>query len=193
MFDDRSRTLIYVSPRAGGWLSGVSYASQADGEAAQALLQAGVVHETYRQQNVLRIGGSWAHLRSHGESGLDSYSVGASYNWDEVWLLGASATWNPNDSRQPLPGWRSDAVGWTTSLNYNRGPWTAGAFVQYARGREAAASPRDRLRAVEGGVSYRTSTRLRVFASWYRYLLDIGSNDRFTADHLVVVGLRMTL
>lgn len=193
MFDDRSRKLIYVSPRAGGWLGGVSYASQADGDAAQALFQAGAVHETYRQQNVLRIGGSWAQLRSDAGESLDSYSVGASYSWDEIWLLGASVTWNPDDSSFPVPGWRSDAAGATASLNYNRGPWTTGALLQYARGREAEHAARDRLRTVEAGLSYRTSTKLRVFAAWYRYLLEIGSNDTFTADNLIVVGLRMTL
>lgn len=193
LFGDLSRKLLYVSPKRGGWLGAVSYAADPDGAETEGLLQSGLVHETYRGQDVFRAGAAWTRLATTDGDDLDSWYAGASLDLDQVWLLGIGATWNPGDSREPVPGWPSDAVGVTSSVNYNRGPWTLGSFVQYARGREAAGTERERLRAVEAGASYRTSTRLRLFLSWYYYRLDGQDDAPATDDNLLIAGVRITL
>jgi Gram-negative porin len=54
LFDDQSAKILYVSPKKRGWLAGVSYARDADDDAIDALIQAGITHESYWQQNVLQ-------------------------------------------------------------------------------------------------------------------------------------------
>lgn len=191
-FADRSRKLIYVSPKRAGWLGGLSYAADADGDETSGLIQAGLVHERYYDQNVLRIGGAWAHADA-AEKDLDSWLAGVSLDLEQTWLLGVAATLNPDESDSPVSGWPMDAFGVTASVNYNHGPWTAGGFLQDARGRESAGAARERLRAAETGISYRTSTRIRFFLSLYRYRLD-GTSERPAAnDNLLIAGLRATL
>jgi hypothetical protein len=185
-FGDRSRKLLFVSPKRGGWLAGASWAADAD------LLQAGLVHETYAGENVLRVGGAWARARGADGERLDSLLAGASLDLAQTWLLGVAATWNPDSSAAPLAGWRSDALGLTASLNWNRGSWTAGGYAQIARGRESAAADTERLRAAEVGLSYRTSTRLRLFVAFYRFRLD-GRAEAAADDLLAIAGARITL
>jgi hypothetical protein len=193
LFGDRSRKLLYVSPKRGGWLGAASWASDADGTAVQELLQSGLVHEHYRDVDVLRIGASWSRLRSRAGDDLDSWLAGASLDLHQTWLLGLAATWNSGNVATPVPGWRSDAFGVTASVNWNKGPWTIGGFLQDARGREAQDVEHERLRAIETGLSYRTSTRLRLFCSWYRYRLDGRSDVPATDDNLLIAGARITL
>lgn len=185
-FGDRSRKLLYVSPKRSGWLAGASWAADAD------LLQAGLVHEAYAGENVLRVGGAWARARGAAGERLDSLLAGASLDLAQSWLVGVAATWNPDTSAAPVEGWRSDALGVTASLNWNRGPWTAGGYAQLARGRESAAADPERLRAAEAGLSYRTSTRLRLFVALYLYHLD-GRAEAADDDLLAIAGARITL
>jgi hypothetical protein len=192
LFGDASRKLLYVSPKRAGFLGGVSYSSQADAPGAASLTQLGLAHETYWEQGNFRVGGSYARLRTDTGEELDSIYAGASVVLNDAWMLGLAATSNPDSSRTALPGWRSDALGYTTSLNWNRGAWTAGGFVQHARGRVSLEASNDRLRAAEVGVSYRTSTKLRIFAALYRYALDGADATRSSDDTLMTVGLRAT-
>jgi predicted porin len=115
-------------------------------------------------------------------------------------MLGASLTW---DGRSGLPAGSHDAAqaddawGAVVSLNYNRGPWTAGAFAQWStREGDTARRANDRYRALEAGVSYRLSTRLRLYGAWYGFSFEADGgargDDRHRGD-LVLIGLRATL
>jgi predicted porin len=83
------------------------------------------------------------------------------------------------------------------SLNYNRGPWTAGAFVQWSTHEGDAGRARDdRLRALEAGLSYRVSTKLRFYGAWYHFDFD-DEGGHLAADRhsgsVALIGLRATL
>jgi Gram-negative porin len=175
-FSDRSRKLLYVAPKRAGWLGGVSYAAEED------LLQAGLVHETYSGQNVVRSGGSWSQSETSEGERFDSFHVGASIDIDQVWMLGIAATADDAES---------DARGVTASINWNRGPWTIGGYLQAAAARSDADASRDRLRVIETGLSYRTSTKLRLFAAWHHYRL-AGASDTAN-DDLLILGARLTI
>ena len=91
----------------------------------------------------------------------------------------------------------SDAWGATVSVNYNRGPWTFGAFVQRStREGDTEQSDDDRLWAYEAGLSYRLSTHVRIYGAWYSFDLwdesRSSATDRHSAD-LLFVGLRAAL
>jgi predicted porin len=193
LFGDQSRKILYVSPKRGGFLGGASFASAVTGSASKNLVQAGLVHETYWGENELRLGGAYTRVESAGGEGLDSFYAGATLVLNYDWLLGLAATWNPDASQAPVPGWRGDALGVTGSVNYNHGPWTLGGFAQYARGRESAAAPEERLRALEAGASYRTSTKLRLFAALYHYRFDANDGAATRDDNQLIVGIRITL
>src|SRR3989449_1854517 len=70
MAGDQSPKLIYVAPRVSGFQLGFSASPNADdaagGASFGASAQAGVLHETYFGQKVLRVGGSYT--VAHGES-----------------------------------------------------------------------------------------------------------------------------
>ena len=175
-FADRSRKLLYIAPKRAGWLGGVSYA------AAEDLLQTGLVHETYSGQNVVRVGGSWSRSETSESERFDSFHVGASIDIDQVWMLGIAATADDAES---------DARGVTAIINWNRGPWTIGGYLQSTAARSDAAAGRDRLRVVETGLSYRTSTKLRLFAAWQHYRLVAPAHT--TNDDLLILGARLTI
>jgi len=113
--------------------------------------------------------------------------------------LGASVTYDGRSGLQRVaaPVSRSNALGYSTSINYNTGPWTVGAYVQQAK---AEGDPlrlgRDDLRAVQLGASYRLNTRVRFYAAGYFYRFHdeggIADQDRYRG-RVFLIGSRVTL
>jgi hypothetical protein len=203
LFDDRSAKVLYVSPKQRGWLAGASFARDADDESVEELYQAGITHESYRHQNVLRWGATYAHGRSafadNVHRDLDSFGAGASVTLNDSLTLGLAATF---DGPSGLPAaasgrFSSDAWGATASANYNSGPWTIGAWIQYARAEGDVSIARDAaLAALQIGASYRFATRLRLYGAWYRF--DFDDDDRSATGlsatgNVLLVGFRVTL
>jgi hypothetical protein len=203
LFDDQSTKILYVSPKKLGWLAGLSYAADADDNAIGELVQAGLTHESYWQQNVLRWGVTYAHGRASDarEPTRDLRSVGAgvSFTLHDSLTLGIEAS---NDGRSRLPAaaagrFSSAAWGATASVNYNHGPWTVGAYYQHAVAEGSAIFARDdTLSAFEAGASYRFTTKMRFYGAWYRF--DFDDDDTSSADvsevgNLFLLGLRVTL
>lgn len=204
LFDDRSTRILYVSPKQDGWLGGFSYADDADADAIGKLLQAGLTHESYWQQNVLRWGATYAHGRAISGSlsklrDLSSVGAGISLTLDDSLTFGIGASY---DGRSGLPSsvagsFASAAWGATVSVNYNRGPWTIGGYYQYATAEGSPTLPRnDRLSALEAGASYRFTTKARVYGAWYRF--DFADEDRSAsgltdAGNVFVLGVRVAL
>jgi len=174
---DRSAKAVYVSPKRRGFLAGLSYAVDADDPRFGALAQAGLVHEKYWDSNILRVGGSTSfaqgtHRGATRARDLRSLNVGATLILDDHLMLGISGTWNGSSGTIAIPTAppASDAYGITTSLNYNRGRWTCGGYLQWATSEGDVQRPADdRLIAMEVGASYRFSTKLRLYAAWYRF------------------------
>jgi predicted porin len=193
LFADQSQKLLFVSPKRGGFLAGVSYASSVSGSEARNLLQTGLVHETYWHENEFRVGGAYTHVESARGEGLDSIYAGASFALENEWYFGVAATLNPTTSGAAVDGWRGDAFGVTGSINYNHGPWTAGGFLQQARGRASRSAEEARLSAAEAGISYRTSTKLRLFAAVYHYRFDPPDGASRRNDTQFILGARITL
>ncbi len=199
---DESLKALYVSPKWRGFLAGLSYSRDAEDSRFGQLLQAGLTHERYWSQNVLRLGGSYSRargVRSLGTSDLHSLNLGATLVIDDSLILGASVTWN-GDTGLRRPFMRVDtaaAWGLVTSVNYNYGPWTVGAFYQWATSEgDAETSGRDRLSAAEAGISYRINTRVRFFGAYYYYdFEDEGGSQRATTGDggVVIAGVRVTL
>jgi len=201
--DDRSTKALYVAPKARGWLAGVSYSPEADDSRFGELAQAGLTHDTYWGENVLHVGGSYsfarANVRATGLRDLHSVNVGATYVWDYDWMLGASITYD-GSSATLAPGANessiSDAWGTVISLNYNAGPWTAGAYLQRAtREGDSEFRGNDTLTAAEAGLSYRLSTRIRLYGAWYYFRLEDEGDSGLRSEHgnLVLLGVRATL
>ncbi len=199
---DQSTKVLYVAPKWRGFLAGVSYADDAQDPRFGRLMQAGLTHETYWAQNVLRVGGSYSFAggeSSQGIADLHSLNLGTTLVLDDSLIIGVSATWNGDSgTRRPLV--RSDvddAWGWVTSVNYNHGPWTMGAFYQWAtaEGNSDLAGD-DRLSAAEAGVSYRINTRVRFYGAYYYYDFD-DEGGELAADRnsggALIVGVRVTL
>jgi len=197
LFYDRSAKLIWVAPKTGGFLGGFSYAPDADdaGDQLAELVQAGITRETYWDQNVLRVGGSWSSVRAATGERLHSFQAGFELTWRYDWLLGLAVTSNPDAARTPLAGWAEDGRGLSTSLNYNHGRWTVGGFAQWSRSRPPGAAHDERLTAAEVGISYRQSTRVRLYLGYYRFNLTGVALDDGDHDHGAVLlgGLRLTL
>ena len=202
-FDDRSAKILYVSPKKAGWLAGFSYADDADADAVAELIQAGLTHESYWQQNVFRWGATYAHGRAAGSGvktrDVRSIGAGASLTLDDSLVLGVGASY---DGRSGLPSatasrFASAAWGATVSVNYNAGPWTFGAYYQYATAEGNPTLARnDRLSSFEAGASYRFTTRARVYGAWYRF--DFDDEDPSAAGlsevgNVFIAGLRVTL
>jgi len=198
LFDDRSAKILYVSPKQGGWLAGVSYSGDADDSAVAELLQAGLTHETYRGQDIVRWGVTYAQGRTDSRSNdLRSLGAGVSVILDDSLTLGLAASYDggsrlPASARGKLA---SAAWGATLSVNYNSGPWTVGGYYQSATAEGNPTIARnDRLSAVEAGVSYRFTTKARIYGAWYRFeLSDDDSSGRTTTGDLIAVGVRVTL
>ena len=203
LFDDQSTKILYVSPKKHGWLAGFSYARDADDDAIEQLIQAGVTHESYWQQNVVRWGATYAFGRAHAEQGatrdLRSVGAGVSLTLDDALSFGIAASY---DGRSRLPssvssGFASAAWGGTASINYNTGPWTMGAYYQYASAEGGTTIARDdRLSAFEAGVSYRFTTKWRVYGAWYRFDFeddDVAATSLSDTGSVLILGLRVTL
>jgi hypothetical protein len=203
LFDDQSAKILYVSPKKRGWLAGVSYANDADDETVDELVQLGVTHESYWRQNVLRWGGTYAYGRAAESTpslrDLSSIGAGVSITFNDSLILGLSASY---DGRSRLPSTASAAfasAGWgaIASVNYNTGPWTLGAYYQYASAEgNPLISRDDQLHAFEAGASYRFTTKLRLYGAWYRFDFDDDDRSRSSlADvgSVFVFGLRVTL
>jgi hypothetical protein len=202
LFDDQSAKILYVSPKKAGWLAGVSYADDADDDAIDELIQAGVTHESYWQQNVLRWGATYAHAVARSEGSprdVDSIGAGISLTLSDALMLGIAASY---DGRSRLPStatarFASAAWGATVSVNYNTGPWTVGGYYQHATAEGSTGIARDdRLSAFEIGASYRFTTKIRAYGAWYRF--DFDDDDRSASNvsdvgNVFVLGLRLTL
>lgn len=204
LFDDQSAKILYVSPKKHGWLGGISYARDADDETVAELVQVGLTHESYWQQNVLRWGGTYAYGRAVAVDGqtprdLNSVSLGVSLTLDDALMLGVAASY---DGRSRLPivsegRLASAAWGATVSANYNVGPWTMGAYYQYASAEGSTLIARnDRLSVVALGASYRFTTKLRLYGAWYRFDFeddDLSEASLSEVGNVFVLGLRLTL
>lgn len=202
--DDRSAKALYVSPKWRGLLAGFSYASNATDARFADLVQAGLTHDRYWKDNVLHVGGSYSFARAERESAgqrdLHSLNLGATLVLNYDWMLGASITYDGSSgvSRTGTPSASTDeAWGSVVSINYNRGPWTAGAFAQWStREGDAGRAGDDRLRALEAGASYRLSTKLRFYGGWYYFDFDDEGGELAADRHggsVALVGLRATL
>jgi len=197
LFDDRSAKVLYVSPKTHGWLVGSSFARDADDAAVGQLLQAGITHESYRQQDTLRWGATYAHGQAFAsERDLNSVGVGASVTLNDVWMIGLAASYD-GTSRLPessVGSFASRAWGATASVNFNSGPWTIGGYCQYATSEgNAAVAANDRLAALEVGASYRFTTKWRVYGAWYRFDFDDDERGASTTGNVLLLGARATL
>ena len=200
LFDDRSAKILYVSPKTHGWLLGASYARDADDAAVDQLFQAGITHENYRQQDTLRWGATYAHGRADvapiAARDLSSLGVGVSLTLHEEWMVGFAASYD-GTSRLPQSAagsFASPAWGVTASVNFNTGPWTIGGYCQYATNEgDTTVAPDDRLVALEIGASYRFTTRLRLYAAWYRFDFDDDERSASTVGNILMLGARATL
>ena len=197
LFDDRSAKVLYVSPKTHGWLVGASFARDADDAAVGQLLQAGITHESYRQQDTLRWGATYAHGQAFAsERDLNSVGVGASVTLNDVWMIGLAASYD-GTSRLPessVGSFASRAWGATVSVNFNSGPWTIGGYCQYSTSEgNAAVAANDRLAALEVGASYRFTTKWRVYGAWYRFDFDDDERGASTTGNVLLLGARATL
>jgi predicted porin len=205
LFNDESTKILYVLPKRNGWLGGVSFSTDAEDPRFDRLTQLGVVHESYWHQNVWRWGGTYAHARANqtsdgaGLRDLDSVSFGTSVTLDDSLDIGLSGSYDGRSgtSRVISGNGASPAWGVTASLNYNTGPWTVGGYFQRARAPAAGdQAGNDRVSAFELGVSYRFTTRVRLYGAWFLYDL---ANDRRRSDPIAgsggvfTLGLRATL
>ena len=200
---DRSTKVVYVSPKAHGLLGGISYALDADDARFGALTQAGLVHERYWDSNILRLGGSASYARGRNLGALavrdlHSLNLGATLILDDDLMLGISATWNGvSGTVANAVAPTSDAYGVTTSANYNHGRWTSGGYLQWATSAgDSSLQGNDRLAAAEIGVSYRLSTKVRLYAAWYRFdFVDEGGRGLLgrEAGNNFLFGVRATL
>lgn len=194
LFGDRSDKIIYVSPKSGGFLGGLSFSPDAadSHDGFGHLLQAGLTHENYWDTNALRVGASWSRVQLATGGQLDSFQSGAALTWHDDWLFGLSATVNPDRAAAPVPGWAEKGVGVAGSMNFNRGPWTAGGFLQWARSKPAGTDD-ESLRAASIGMSYRASTRVRSFLGYYLYHLDGNADERDGSGRVLTLGIRLTI
>ncbi|HKS55371.1 MAG TPA: hypothetical protein VJS12_08810 [Steroidobacteraceae bacterium] len=200
LFDDRSAKVLYVSPKTNGWLAGASFARDADDAAVEQLLQAGITHESYTQQDTLRWGATYARGRVADSlpstRDLDSFGLGASATLHEVWMIGLAASYDGASrlSENANGAFASPAWGATASVNFNAGPWTVGGYCQYAINEgSTTVAANARLIAVEMGASYRFTTRLRLYGAWYRFDFNDDEGGASTAGNVFVLGVRATL
>ena len=193
---DESTKLLYVSPKYRGFLAGVSYAPDATDPRVRDLVQVGLTHDTYWADNSLHVGGSYSY--GNASRPLHSINVGATLVLDYDLQIGVSATYDGTTGRTRSAGAPSpaSAFGAVGSLNYNRGPWTVGGYLQWARAEGDDDPGNDVLRAGELGVSFRTSTRVRLYGAYYYVdFSDEGSNGSLanTRGGILLVGLRAAL
>lgn len=202
---DESGKALYVSPKRRGFLAGVSYAPNATDPRFRDLVQLGLTHDTYWTDNVLHIGGSYSFAEGKHVPGgppvrdLHSINAGAALVLDDDLQIGLSVTYDGTSGRAAASGdpAASDTVGAVMSINYNRGPWTVGTFAQWAQAEgEGANSGNDVLRAAQAGVSYRTSTHIRIYGAYYYYDFDDEGaqlpNSNFDGG-VFLVGVRASL
>jgi hypothetical protein len=192
--EDRSTKALYVSPKTAGYLYGLSYSPDADDGRFGALTQAGLTKEWYWAQNVLRVGGSYSHANGeHRQDTLDSINAGSTVVIDDALSLGIAMTWNGKSGLPVDATDRTDTWGITASANYNVGRWTFGGYVQHAVGAGDAHVPgADTLDAYEVGASWRSTTRLRLYAAWYAWRLDDEQTTVRNGD-MVLLGVRAAL
>ncbi|GEM_PF-5967924 len=203
---DRSGKLIYVSPKLNGFEGGMSYSPRAEelGGRFRQLFQSGLVHETYFGENVFRVGGSYTHAKGSTDAGnafedLNSLSGGATLALNNELDLGVSATFDGHSglARTTPPSFRSNGLGYVASVNYNKGPWTVGSYVQQAQSEgDPTQAGQDRLRVWQVGASYRLNTKLRFYAAYYHYgLRNEGgqtATDRYDGG-VLLFGTRIAL
>lgn len=205
-FFDESAKIIYVSPKRHGFLGGVSYSPDAEDPERRfgSLVQAGLVYERYGEQNVVRIGGSYAFADGERRSGgmnatrdLHSVSGGISYTHDDDLTFGASFTYNGDSGLPEGAPFRSDALGYAFSVNYNNGPWTVAALYQSAQSAgDALQAGTDHLQAAQAGASYRFNTKVRLYGAFYYYSFDDERGNAESRDldgGVFLLGTRVAL
>lgn len=202
LFDDQSPKVLYVSPKKRGWLVGASYANDADTKGIQELFQAGITHERYVHQSVLRWGATYAYGKAPNGiavRNLRSIGTGVSFTLDDALTLGIAGSFD-GTSRLPTSAtgrFASAAWGASASVNYNTGRWTVGGYYQWSTAEGSTLTSRDdRLSALELGCSYRLTTKFRLYGAWYH--LNFNDDDRSLSDasdsgNILIVGMRLTL
>lgn len=203
-FEDQSPKILYVTPKHRGWLGGLSYAGDADDPRYRELVQAGLTHEKYWRQNVLRVGGSYAFAQGSRDAGmpplrdLQSVSLGATVTLDDALMLGLAVSYDGDGGLPAATGGMSVSPAWglTSSVNYNYGPWTLGGYYQYGSAEgDALVAGDDRLSAFELGASYRWTTKLRAYGGWFYYDFadEGGAGARTGAGSVFLLGVRAAL
>jgi hypothetical protein len=183
--EDRAARALYVSPKRKGFLAGLAVAPQAEDHRFGRLYSAGLTHETYWSQNVLRIGAAYNHAeRKTAPRDLHSLNAGAALTWHEDWLFGISATWNGNSGGASTSSASPSAWGVVSSANYNHGPGTVGLLAQRARAAR-------HLDLIEAGASYRFSTRMRLYGAIAH--VQLSDEPAFHRGYIAISGLRFTL
>lgn len=202
---DESAKLLYVSPKRRGFLAGFSYAPDATDPRFRDLVQFGLTHDTYWHDNVLHVGGSYSFARGAQPADgarvddLHSVNLGATLVLHDDLQIGASVTYNGSSGNAIASSTAelSDALGAVASINYNRGPWTVGAYYQWAQSEgDAGTRANEVLHAAEAGVSYRTSTHLRFYGAYYYYQFDddgSGPSANREDGGVLVLGIRVSL
>ena len=203
LFNDQSGKLIYIAPKSNGWQFGASYSADAEDQKSRFkdIAQAGVTREIYTGRTVYKFGGSFAYARGGRDSAsnltvsdLHSLNAGISATFVDALTLGAAFTYDADSGLARGPN-LTNAYGAAVSANYNTGPWTIGGYAQRARSAGDPGIPgADALSVAQFGISYRTSTRMRLFAAAYRYRFDDegGSAGRFDGT-VLLGGVRLTL
>ena len=126
-------------------------------------------------------------------------SGGATLVLDNELYLGASATYDGHSGSQQVagPAFKSSALGFAASVNYNTGPWTVGSYCQQAKAEgDPTRAGRDELHARQVGASYRVSTKVRLYGAYYRYRFSneggLSDADRFSGG-VLLFGTRIAL
>lgn len=210
---DRSIKGLYVSPRINGFIFGVAYTPSAGsaptglGRNFSDLVQSGVTYENYDGQNIYRIGTSYTFAKGDNQNNvryhdLHSFSGGASVSLHDLMQEGSTTTFGVNISSDADTGlaegpFQSTAIGVTTSVNHEIGPWTYGGYYQYASAAgETAIKGNDSLHILEIGSSYRFTEHFELFNAAYLYQFndENASLSNSTPDGAVLLaGFRTTL
>lgn len=198
-FGDFSPRAIYVTPRIEGWTAGGSFTPDADGPTRQ-LAILGLNRQTFHGQDNLRFGVTYT-VAALGDDFRDRHSIhaGIAYTFDATLTLGAGASYDGRTGlrRDVAAGSQARGFGSVLSVDYVRGPWVLGGFLQAARSEGSPDSAgADRLFAAQIGGAYRFTTRTRIFGTVYGFdFVDEGDRTRPGAGTGVVgiLGLRLTL
>lgn len=205
---DRSFKIIFAAPRTkNGLTMGISFSPNADESPGdfKELVQTGLTFDHFWSNNQLHIGGSYTYGNgdsislAESRNDMHSLNVGAAVTLADALNVGVSATYNGDSGlvESPANQFDSDALGWVTSVNYNKGPWTFGGYFQQARAEgDGSIEGNDELEAIQIGVSYRFNVRTRLYGAYYYYEFDneggTQGQDQFDGN-VIIIGFRVIL